>query len=760
MYINSGLENSDIHKSLVNVTGLESELALSILNFAYLHGGCIAGSCALAMYLERNNMPSFRPGDIDIYIPSRTGRYSLEERKKEEPPDMPYPRRPFLDDAYRAWYSSKNFGKNASHWNDIDKMFLTEFSQYYERVSNLYTNNRIDSYYLDTDHLPNMDNLKENEKKEMFGLLWTTITKFKRKHPRFDETRLHWSVQTGFRFPGRTPRYNGETYKQYDGQNYDYSKECNSRSIMFCSTPPGQQEIQLIFLKEDVDVHQYIAKNYDFSVCKVYTSLQTLKQEHKLVSLHEESIKNRILNIPNNWKYITFAACFKTVTRRFIKYTQRGFIPIHYKAFEAPLLKKQAIYDAMKKSSMKFNAGIVSDSVKMREESLKKLIEKDYNEEGMNGWRNFSQEKSSTPLADSYRKMTIMLKQYLYYKILQTYEENRHRSPPMRPYPGTSTSEDESSSEDEERYRASLRRGARVRHINAVPEYGYESFDENKAYGIWISLDEDISNLIADFKKFDMVNFWKSSPGKEILRHIPARGERDVLGPRRLHEVLTFSDEDLILSKSILTFFLEDIRILLGRALWFLYDKTIKIRNPDRAAWPDYLYVYVSKEDPSWLGRELEVFNDDGSIKNEFNQSEFLAEISEPAINRIYRNRASTRANEGVDESKSHDSFEEHGDDVLLHADAAALLRDGTLRNYEYSDLTARLRELSQRGVSHGRDAYNKDPHDIHMRTLISNMEGLQGLGTHNKEAVVRKIRSNLRGGKKKKLRRIIKKIN
>ena len=170
--------------------------------------------------------------------------------------------------------------------------------------------------------------------------------------------------------------------------------------------------------------------------------------------------------------------------------------------------------------------------------------------------------------------------------------------------------------------------------------------------------------------------------------------------------------------------------------------------------------MYVSKEDPSWLGRELEVFNDDGSIKNEFNQSEFLAEISEPAINRIYRNRASPRANEGVDESKSHDSFEEHGDDVLLHADAAALLRDGTLRNYEYSDLTARLRDISQRGVSHGRDAYNKDPDDIHMRTIISNMEGLQGLGTHNKETVVRKIRSNLRGGKKKKLRRIIKKIN
>ena len=519
----------------------------------------------------------------------------------------------------------------------------------------------------------------------------------------------------------------------------------------------GHQEIQLIFLKEDVDVSHYIDKNYDFSICKVYTCLHALKKENKLVSLYEENIKNRILNVPNNWKYISFAACFKTVTRRFIKYTQRGFIPMHYKAFEEPMLKKQAIYDTMKNSSMKLNAGIVSDSIRMRQQSLENAIEKDYFDAASNGWRNFSQEKSSTPLADSYRKMTIMLKQYLYYKILQTYEENPKRTR-RRPYLGTLTSEDESSSEDEERHRAALRRGARARR-NAVPENGYENFNRDKADGIWISLDEDISNLIADFKKFDMVTFWKSSPGKAILRQIsdiPARGERDA----ESDDVLTFSDEDLILSKSILTFFLEDIRNLLGRALWFLYDKTIKIRNPDRAAWPDYLYVYVSKEHPSWLARELEVFNDDGSIKNEFNQSEFLAEISEPAINRIYRNRASTPANEGVDESKSHDSFEEYSDDVLLHADAAALVRDGTLRHYEYSDRTARLRELSQRGVAPAGDAYNKDPDDIHMRTLISNMEGLQGLGTHNKETVVRKIRSNLRGGKKKKLRRIIRKNN
>ena len=746
MYINSGLENSDIHKSLVNVTGLESELALSILNFAYLHGGCIAGSCALAMYLERNNMPSFRPGDIDIYIPSRTGRYRLEERQREDPPDMPYPHTPMLDDAYRAWYSSKNFGKNPSHWSDIDKMFLTEFSQYYERVGDLYTNRRIKGYYLDTDHLPNMDNLKEDEKKEMFGLLWTTITQFKRRHPRFDDTNLHWRER-------RTTRYNGDTYKQ-SGLNYATPWRpglCNTRNIMFCSTPPGQQEIQLIFLKENVDVSQYIAKNYDFSVCKVYTSLQALKQENKLVSLHEESIKNRILNIPNNWKYITFAACFKTVTRRFIKYTERGFIPMHYKAFEAPLLKKKALYDGMKNSSLKLNAGVVSDSIRMRQQSLENAIEKDYIDAASNGWRNFSQEKSSTPLADSYRKMTIMLKQYLYYKILQTYEEN-----PKRRYASSYTdyryasSGDESSSEDD--VTAWTRR-------TAVPENGSESFNRDKADGIWISLDEDISNLIADFKRFDMVKFWKSSPGKAILRqisNIPESSDSDT----ESDDVLTFSNEDLILSKSILTSFLKDIHNLLGRALWFLYDKTIDIMNPDTGNWRDIISVDVSKEHPSWLARELEVFNDDGSIKNEFNQSEFLAEISEPAINRIYRNRAAAAADEGVEESKSPNSFEEHGDDVLLHADAAALLRDGSLRHYEYSDQTARLRELSQHSAAPAGDAYNKDPDDIHIRTLIGNIEDLQGLGTHNKETVVRKIRSNLRGGKKKKLRRIIRKNN
>ena len=95
----------------------------------------------------------------------------------------------------------------------------------------------------------------------------------------------------------------------------------------------------------------------------------------------------------------------------------------------------------------------------------------------------------------------------------------------------------------------------------------------------------------------------------------------------------------------------------------------------------------------------------------------------------MYRNRATHHNDEGVGESKSNDSFEEYGDNIL-------------------SQLSEPRRSDSQ--------TYNKDPEDIHIRTLISNIEDLQGLGTHNKETVVRNIRSNLRGGRRKKLMRFI----
>ena len=614
MYINSGLENSDIHKLFSKVTGLEPNLALSILNFAYLHGGCIAGSCALAMYLEKNNMPSYRPYDIDIYIPCKTsdGRRSWsyvpggEGRKKlnriAEPPFDP-DRAIALDDP---------FGNNQSHWGFIDRMFQTELGNYYQKVGGIYKTPTV-NYYADVDNLAGLP------QEEHSNLLWTQISTYKRREIGFPLVGNRWYNER---------RYNGDKYKDYGGINYD--KRANGDIIEgYAPTPMGHQEIQLIFLKEDVDVSQYIDKNYDFSICKVYTSLQALKQENKLVSLHEELIKNRILNIPNNWKYISFAACFKTVTRRFIKYTQRGFIPAHYK-------------DA-----------------------------------SMIGWTNVEKEESLTPLADSYKKMTILLKFYLYQKIIQIYKQK-----------------------------------------------GEEPFSSEQANGIYTILQLDINDLINDFKRFDMVEFWNKSHGKSILRQIS----------------LTFSDEDLILSKSILTSFLEEILDFLGKTMWFLYDKIIERQYDDEL--DDYISVDDSKDNMSYLSEEIDVYNDDGSVKDKYSKAEFIAQIHEPIANRVYR----ARVQASIDKKDPSD----------INLDAEYLMREGhlSLSDYEYSDLSAEIRRRKQ-GYT-GEVNYNIDPDNIHMKTLIGNIENLQKLGKHNKEAVVRNIKSHLKGGRRKKLMRFI----
>ncbi len=613
MYINSVLENSDIHKQFSKVTGLEPNLALSILNFAYLHGGCIAGSCALAMYLEKNNMPSYRPYDIDIYIPCKTDDarriWSYAPGGVGRKPLNRIAAPPFNPD--RAIALDDPFGNNQSHWGFIDRMFQTELGNYYMKVGGIYKTPTV-SYYADVDNLAGLP------QEENSNSLWTQISTYRRREIG-DFRRSRWYNEK---------RYNGDKYKNNGGVNYD--KEANGDTIEgYAPNPMGHQEIQLIFLKEDVDVSQYIDKNYDFSICKVYTSLQALKQENKLVSLHEESIKNRILNIPNNWKYISFAACFKTVTRRFIKYTQRGFIPAHYK-------------DA-----------------------------------SMTGWTNVEKEESLTPLADSYKKMTILLKFYLYQKIIQIYEQK-----------------------------------------------GEEPFSREQANGIYELLQEDINNLIDDFKNFDMVEFWNKSHGKSILRQIS----------------LTFSDEDLILSKSILTSFLEEILDFLGKTMWFLYDKIVEHLYDEEL--DDYISVDDSKDNMSYLSEELDVYNDDGSVKDKYSQSEFIAQIHEPIANRVYR----ARVQASVDKKDPSD----------INLDAEYLMREGhlSLSDYEYSDLSAEIRRRSK--GSTGEVNYNIDPDNIHMKTLIGNIENLQKLGKHNKEAVVRNIKSHLKGGRRKKPMRFI----
>ena len=192
----------------------------------------------------------------------------------------------------------------------------------------------------------------------------------------------------------------------------------------------------------------------------------------------------------------------------------------------------------------------------------------------MTGWTNVEKEESLTPLADSYKKMTILLKFYLYQKIIQIYEQK-----------------------------------------------GEEPFSVEQANGIYELLQEDINDLIDDFKKFDMVEFWNKSHGKSILRQIS----------------LTFSDEDLILSKSILTSFLEEILDFLGKTMWFLYDKIVE--HLYNAELDEYISVDDSKDNMSYLSEELDVYNDDGSVKDKYSQAEFIAQIHEPIANRVYRAR-------------------------------------------------------------------------------------------------------------------------
>ena len=219
MYINSGLENSDIHKQFSKVTGLEPNLALSILNFAYLHGGCIAGSCALAMYLEKNNMPSYRPYDIDIYIPCKTsnGRlrwsYDLASGTAKEVEDWSYApggkgrkplnriaAPPFNPD--RAIALDDPFGNNQSHWGFIDRMFQTELGNYYMKVGGIYKTPTV-SYYADVDNLAGLP------QEENSNSLWTQISTYRRREIG-DFRRSRWYNEK---------RYNGDKYKNNGGVN-------------------------------------------------------------------------------------------------------------------------------------------------------------------------------------------------------------------------------------------------------------------------------------------------------------------------------------------------------------------------------------------------------------------------------------------------------------------------------------------------------------------------------------------------------------
>ena len=71
------IKDSPLYNLLIKVLGgtpVPPVLIESLLKFVYDYDGYIAGSTALAMYLENIGKRSFNPEDIDIYIPVKDTR--------------------------------------------------------------------------------------------------------------------------------------------------------------------------------------------------------------------------------------------------------------------------------------------------------------------------------------------------------------------------------------------------------------------------------------------------------------------------------------------------------------------------------------------------------------------------------------------------------------------------------------------------------------------------------------------------------------
>lgn len=83
-------------------------------------------------------------------------------------------------------------------------------------------------------------------------------------------------------------------------------------------------KVQLIFLYGNVSIPRYIDLYYDFSISKVFIDTKT----DSLTKLHPDVVDSKSLDKPQNEKYSTLGGVVNTVTRRWLKYISRGFIPI------------------------------------------------------------------------------------------------------------------------------------------------------------------------------------------------------------------------------------------------------------------------------------------------------------------------------------------------------------------------------------------------------------------------------------------------
>lgn len=81
--------------------------------------------------------------------------------------------------------------------------------------------------------------------------------------------------------------------------------------------------IQVICIYDIANIETYIENYYDFGMIKTFTVPQT----RDIKCLHERDIFRKTLYVPDNLDKATLIGCVRTITIRFLKYTQRGYLP-------------------------------------------------------------------------------------------------------------------------------------------------------------------------------------------------------------------------------------------------------------------------------------------------------------------------------------------------------------------------------------------------------------------------------------------------
>lgn len=84
--------------------------------------------------------------------------------------------------------------------------------------------------------------------------------------------------------------------------------------------------IQLIFVKNTKNISDYINNYYDFNICKNFTKAKNIDTT-EIIMLHQTYINDKVLNIPNNYINSTLLGTIHTITSRYLKYVNRGYIP-------------------------------------------------------------------------------------------------------------------------------------------------------------------------------------------------------------------------------------------------------------------------------------------------------------------------------------------------------------------------------------------------------------------------------------------------